>query len=172
MFRNGGLANRSRSFLSYGIPVLFVILYIAIANAQAPVQVCHFPPGNPTNSHTITVLPDGLAAHLKHGDFIGSCDCPCWTTEELKRVAMTCGVCKTESEDWVYAQAIFGTSGQGCGGMVVAETGIEGYVPARCFWNADVDSVWDRVILISATQWEACYRTLYAELVDRGYCPP
>lgn len=42
------------------------------------VQVCHFPPGNPDNFHTITISENALSAHLGHGDVAGSCfDCPC-----------------------------------------------------------------------------------------------
>ena len=38
------------------------------------VNICHAPPGNPTNTHTINVLFKGdMANHLKHGDTIGVC---------------------------------------------------------------------------------------------------
>jgi hypothetical protein len=35
--------------------------------------VCHIPPGNPANEHTICIGNPGVAAHLAHGDFLGSC---------------------------------------------------------------------------------------------------
>jgi hypothetical protein len=35
--------------------------------------VCHIPPGNPANRHTICIGNPGVPAHLAHGDFIGSC---------------------------------------------------------------------------------------------------
>jgi len=38
------------------------------------VEICHVPPGNPSNSHTICVSPNAVAAHLAHGDYLGSCD--------------------------------------------------------------------------------------------------
>ena len=38
--------------------------------------VCHIPPGNPANAHSITVSVNALAAHLGHGDSIGQCVCP------------------------------------------------------------------------------------------------
>ena len=38
------------------------------------VDVCHIPPGNPDNAHTITVGAPAVEAHLAHGDFVGSCD--------------------------------------------------------------------------------------------------
>lgn len=37
------------------------------------VTVCHIPPGNPANAHTITVGAPAVKAHLKHGDTLGAC---------------------------------------------------------------------------------------------------
>lgn len=37
------------------------------------VVVCHIPPGNPDNAHTIAVGPGAVAAHLIHGDTEGPC---------------------------------------------------------------------------------------------------
>ena len=41
--------------------------------APARVDVCHIPPGDPDNFHTITVSENALPAHLSHGDLAGSC---------------------------------------------------------------------------------------------------
>lgn len=38
------------------------------------IQICHVPPGNPANAHTICVSPNAVAAHLAHGDYLGPCD--------------------------------------------------------------------------------------------------
>jgi hypothetical protein len=35
--------------------------------------ICHIPPGNPANAHSITVGNPAVRAHLAHGDKIGSC---------------------------------------------------------------------------------------------------
>jgi len=38
------------------------------------VTICHIPPGNPENAHTITVGMAAVPAHLAlHGDSIGEC---------------------------------------------------------------------------------------------------
>jgi len=37
------------------------------------VVVCHIPPGNPANAHTITVGASAVRAHLAHGDALGAC---------------------------------------------------------------------------------------------------
>jgi hypothetical protein len=36
--------------------------------------ICHIPPGNPANAHSITVGNPAVRAHLAHGDKIGSCE--------------------------------------------------------------------------------------------------
>ena len=39
-----------------------------------PVKICHVPPGNRRNAHTIEVDASAVAAHLAHGDYRGRCD--------------------------------------------------------------------------------------------------
>jgi hypothetical protein len=50
------------------------------ATAQAAVEkvtICHIPPGNPDNRHTITIGAPAVAAHLEnHGDTEGPCPVP------------------------------------------------------------------------------------------------
>lgn len=46
------------------------------ASIQAPegkVVICHVPPGNPDNAHTIIVGAPAVPAHLAHGDYEGEC---------------------------------------------------------------------------------------------------
>jgi hypothetical protein len=38
--------------------------------------ICHVPPGNPGNAHTLCVGNAAVPAHLGHGDFVGTCSCP------------------------------------------------------------------------------------------------
>jgi len=37
------------------------------------VMVCHLPPGNPANAHTINIDSSAVKAHLAHGDYVGEC---------------------------------------------------------------------------------------------------
>jgi hypothetical protein len=43
----------------------------------AKVKICHVPPGNPANFHTITVSDNAVQAHLGHGDLLGACFAHC-----------------------------------------------------------------------------------------------
>ncbi len=38
------------------------------------VTVCHLPPGNPEGRHSLIISKNALAAHLAHGDVLGSCE--------------------------------------------------------------------------------------------------
>src|SRR5438128_1928266 len=64
---------------------------IFAGGGQQKVQVCHRPPGNPSNYQTITIGVPALPAHLAHGDFAGAC---------LDLCAMLCDdgdLCTTDS---------------------------------------------------------------------------
>ncbi len=60
--------------------VALAILFIFVSNTTEKqdkgekITICHIPPGNPENAHTIRVSINALEAHLNHGDSIGSCD--------------------------------------------------------------------------------------------------
>jgi hypothetical protein len=47
------------------------------AIADKKVVVCHYPPGNPANFHTISVGEAAVTAHLNHGDELGACPSGC-----------------------------------------------------------------------------------------------
>jgi len=55
--------------------VLTLLLYLLYLPAFAgnKVDICHLPPDNPDNWHTITVGENALPAHLNHGDYEYSC---------------------------------------------------------------------------------------------------
>jgi hypothetical protein len=58
---------------------LFALTASAAWAGDAKVQVCHIPPGNPANFHTITISENALQAHLGHGDLAGACFAHCDT---------------------------------------------------------------------------------------------
>jgi hypothetical protein len=43
-------------------------------NDNDKVTICHIPPGNPDNAHTIRVSDNAVDAHLDHGDTLGKCE--------------------------------------------------------------------------------------------------
>lgn len=40
------------------------------------ITICHAPPGNPDNAHTLTISENAWPAHRSHGDSQGSCPEP------------------------------------------------------------------------------------------------
>jgi cysteine-rich repeat protein len=48
-----------------------------LAHAQKRVTVCHVPPGNHANAHTISIGEASVGAHLAHGDQLGPCFAGC-----------------------------------------------------------------------------------------------
>ena len=50
-----------------------VTLATTTVEAGTKVTICHIPPGNPSNFHTITVNENAVQAHLAHGDLLGAC---------------------------------------------------------------------------------------------------
>ncbi|MFY9824868.1 MAG: calcium-binding EGF-like domain-containing protein [Thermoanaerobaculia bacterium] len=68
-----------RTCLSLAILIALCALTASAAWAgDAKVTICHVPPGNPDNAHTISVSPNAVPAHLAHGDYLGECikQCP------------------------------------------------------------------------------------------------
>ena len=47
-------------------------------NNDQKVMVCHVPPGNPANEHTLCISPNAVDAHLENheGDHCGPCQIP------------------------------------------------------------------------------------------------
>jgi hypothetical protein len=53
---------------------LIVLKPTSMQAGSLKVTICHIPPGNPANAHTITVGIAAVPAHLAlHGDTIGEC---------------------------------------------------------------------------------------------------
>ena len=67
----------------FGIAIIFAVLFgsiilePAMAKPQPKITICHIPPGNPGNAHSITISLNALPAHvMRHGDLIGECAIP------------------------------------------------------------------------------------------------
>jgi len=74
--------------------------------APAKVGICHRPPGNPDNSHTIRVSKRTGPAHLAHGDTVGKCVSGCQGDTECddgnlctSDVCLADGTCASEVVD-------------------------------------------------------------------------
>lgn len=50
------------------------VVHLRRARDEDDEKVCHIPPGNPRNLHTIRVDRSAVGAHLGHGDYRGECD--------------------------------------------------------------------------------------------------
>ncbi len=50
------------------------VVDVRCGNNWNKVLVCHIPPGNPANAHTICISENGVPAHLAHGCYLGACD--------------------------------------------------------------------------------------------------
>jgi len=46
---------------------------VAAQAGAIKIEICHIPPGNPDNAHTITIPAGNLSGHLAHGDVEGPC---------------------------------------------------------------------------------------------------
>jgi hypothetical protein len=62
----------------YTVVILIAVLATlgigaSLAMGNDKVDICHIPPGNPDNAHTINVSVNAIPAHLAHGDTLGEC---------------------------------------------------------------------------------------------------
>lgn len=46
---------------------------VVSVGANGKVDICHLPPGNPSNQQDLSVSTSALDAHLAHGDWLGAC---------------------------------------------------------------------------------------------------
>ncbi len=66
-----------------------------IITTSSTTTICHIPPGNPGNNHTITIGNSAVSAHIGHGDKPTSCELANWeedgsnaNEQELKNTEM------------------------------------------------------------------------------------
>lgn len=63
--------------------------YAQQGSGQGKVVICHVPPGNPANAHTIRVGQSALPAHLAHGDYQGPCQATSSSTSAVQTEVQT-----------------------------------------------------------------------------------
>src|SRR5438128_2238687 len=69
--------SRRRVDVVFLFAALVIVGLAPAAVAEDKVKVCHRPPGNALNYHTITISASALADHLAHGDIAGECRFAC-----------------------------------------------------------------------------------------------
>jgi hypothetical protein len=91
------------------------------SSGSEKVTVCHVPPGNPSNAHTIAIGGGALAAHLAHGDAEGTCAAlcrndgtSCGDNGECCNGLCSEGVCTTPCGE---VGSTCGSNGQCCSGV-------------------------------------------------------
>jgi hypothetical protein len=60
------------------------VIDVRCGNNLQKVAVCHIPPGNPANAHTICISENGVPAHLAHGCHLGACAADTMDTGEMQ----------------------------------------------------------------------------------------
>ncbi|MEA3136448.1 MAG: large repetitive protein, partial [Thermoplasmata archaeon] len=67
------------------LPELPAVLYAEGygTGSSGKVTICHVPPGNPGNAHTLSVGSSAVPAHLAHGDSLGACAEDCDEVDEV-----------------------------------------------------------------------------------------
>ena len=79
------------------------------------VTICHIPPGNPGNAHTITVGAPAVSAHLAHGDTLGACAALKATTNSAGKSGKAAGKSGKAAGKWGKAAGRSARQmGQGC----------------------------------------------------------
>lgn len=138
--------------------MLFIALFCSTAFGGATkVDLCHIPPGDPDNFHTISINEKAVPSHIRHGDTLGVCEdieeppvnlCTCFTTDtaaEMDKIDPSdlgeVDACDTDFDPAgtfvvIYTNGAFACSGTDCGGLVpdcasIDSTGDAVYSPAE-----------------------------------------
>jgi len=93
---------------------LGVVMAAAAASAEKKVTVCHYPPGNPANSHTISVGEAAVSAHLGHGDEVGSCPSGCPVNPSLCDDGDACTVDSCDADGACHHTPVSCDDGDAC----------------------------------------------------------
>ncbi len=89
------------------------------AQAGSEVTICHIPPGDPANAHTIVVDSHSVPAHLAHGDHLGACAPACQDPGGTCTSDTDCcgGTCTTSGQCCMNDGGSCETGADCCGGL-------------------------------------------------------
>lgn len=100
--------------------IFFVLLFSSVAFGGATkVDVCHIPPDDPDNFHTIRISEKALPSHLKHGDLEGACEvdpeveCPCFSQADLDALGAASCLSTTTDQAAAFDSGVIACSGDG-----------------------------------------------------------
>jgi hypothetical protein len=85
--------------------------------------ICHIPPGNPANAHTLCVGNASVEAHVAHGDQLGACAVECVPSPPPDTTGSTGG---TTGEGGDTTGSTGGTTGEGGGDPIPPPGGTTG----------------------------------------------
>lgn len=77
MFRKNAFSTILAIGALLAITLGLLLLSKPVHAGPSKVEVCHLPPGELDNFHTITISDKALGAHVEHGDLEGACDGVC-----------------------------------------------------------------------------------------------
>ena len=131
----------------------------ALAKPAPKVEICHIPPGDPEDFHTITISENASAAHQAHGDLAGACEaaptCPATGQERCWDGFGALIECADTGQDGeIRAGALLSYEDNGDGTITDLNTGLmwekksdDGGLHDKGntypWWSTTVDAIWD-----------------------------
>jgi len=130
--------------------MFFVLMFSSVAfGGTTKVEVCHIPPGDPDNYHTIKISEKAVAGHLKHHDLLGACEddgecnpetgdcpevpCPCFDEDQL--IAFGTGICELDDPNLNVYKGFNLDGGEVCSGIGCTDKGAADGLPG-CSYQA------------------------------------
>jgi hypothetical protein len=89
-----------------GDSILVRVVDVRCGNNLNKVAVCHIPPGNPANAHTICISENGVPAHLAHGCTLGACAADTLGTDSMLEAEVDLVVAPNPVADDAYVQLV------------------------------------------------------------------
>lgn len=91
-----------------GDSIFVNVVDVRCGNNLNKVAVCHIPPGNPANAHTICISDNGVPAHLAHGCVLGACAADTLQADSSSQTDVDLVVAPNPMVDDAYVQLVTG----------------------------------------------------------------